>query len=147
MRSGPRAFAGETTADTLTAILTKDAEDLSRPGFAVPAGLERIVRRCLEKDPEERFQSAKHVAFALEAEPGPSRQGARPSGRRASSPRLASWRPPGRHGLCFGLRVQPGGKEDRAQNPAPVLTPDGEAYAYTYFRGLQDLYLVEGLRY
>jgi hypothetical protein len=43
--------------------------------------------------------------------------------------------------------VQPGGKEDRAQNPAPVLTPDGEAYAYTYFRGLQDLYLVEGLRY
>jgi dipeptidyl aminopeptidase/acylaminoacyl peptidase len=65
--SGRRAFAGETTADTLTAILTKDPEDLSRPGLAVPASLERIVRRCLEKDPEERFQSARDVAFALGA--------------------------------------------------------------------------------
>ncbi len=75
MLSGRRAFSGDTPADTMTAILTKDPEDLSRPGLAVPASLERIVRRCLEKDPEERFQSAKDVAFALEAESGTSRPG------------------------------------------------------------------------
>jgi hypothetical protein len=68
MLSGRRAFQGETTADTLTAILTKSPEELSRPGLALPPGLERIVLRCLEKDPEERFQSARDVAFALEAE-------------------------------------------------------------------------------
>jgi len=38
----------------------------------VPPGLERVMRRCLEKDPEERFQSARDVAFALEALSGPS---------------------------------------------------------------------------
>jgi len=70
MLSGHRAFSGETAADTLTAILTKDPEELSRPGLEVPQSLERIVRRCLEKDLTERFQSAKDVAFALEAEGG-----------------------------------------------------------------------------
>jgi hypothetical protein len=73
MLSGRRAFAGETTADLMTAILTKDPDDLSRPGLSVPPNLERIVRRCLEKDPEQRFQSARDVAFALEAESGASR--------------------------------------------------------------------------
>ena len=68
--SGRRAFTGDTAADTMTSILTKDPEDLSRPGRVVPASLDRIVRRCLEKDPAERFQSAKDVAFALEAESG-----------------------------------------------------------------------------
>ena len=73
MLSGRRAFVGDTPADTMTAILTKDPEELSRPGLDVPGGLERIVHRCLEKDPAERFQSAKDVAFALEAESGSSR--------------------------------------------------------------------------
>jgi hypothetical protein len=79
MLSGRRAFVGDTPADTMTAILTKDPEDLSRPGLEVPASLERIVRRCLEKDPAERFQSAKDVAFALEAESGTSRPGVQPA--------------------------------------------------------------------
>ena len=75
MLSGHRAFTGGTAADTMTAILTKEPEDLSRPGLEISQGLERIVRRCLEKDPAERFQSAKDVAFALEAESGNSRSG------------------------------------------------------------------------
>jgi hypothetical protein len=73
MLSGRRAFTGDTAADTMTAILTRDPEELSRPGLEIPQSLERIVRRCLEKDPAERFQSAKDVAFALEAESGTSR--------------------------------------------------------------------------
>ena len=75
MLSGERAFTGETTADTLTAVLTKDPGEMSRPGRPVPIALDRLVRRCLEKDPDERFQSARDVAFALEAESGASRSG------------------------------------------------------------------------
>jgi hypothetical protein len=48
-------------------------------GEAVPPALERVVRRCLEKDPEERFQSARDVAFALEALAGTSGTAAGPA--------------------------------------------------------------------
>jgi hypothetical protein len=75
MLTGERAFRAETTADTLTAILTKDPKDTARPGHPVPPALDRLVRRCLEKDPEERFQSARDVAFALDVESGSSRSG------------------------------------------------------------------------
>jgi serine/threonine protein kinase len=70
MLAGRRAFARPSAVETLNAILNEDPEDLSRPGLEIPRSLERIVRRCLEKDPAERFQSAKDVAFALEAEWG-----------------------------------------------------------------------------
>jgi len=49
----------------MTAILKEDPPELSKPD--APPALERVVRRCLEKRPEERFQSARDVAFALEA--------------------------------------------------------------------------------
>jgi WD40 repeat protein len=66
MLSGRRAFRGDTAIDTLTAILTKEPEELTRPGRSVPPGLERILRRCLNKDPAERFQGAHDLALALE---------------------------------------------------------------------------------
>ena len=65
MLSGKRAFTGGTTAEVMTAILEEDPPELSKPD--APPALERVVRRCLEKRPEERFQSARDVAFALEA--------------------------------------------------------------------------------
>ena len=67
MLSGQRAFRGETAADTITAILTKEPPDLSRTNHEIHPGLDRIVRHCLEKNPEERFESARDVAFDLEA--------------------------------------------------------------------------------
>jgi hypothetical protein len=67
MISGRRPFHADTPPETLTAILKKDPPDLTSPFGPVPPGLERIVRRCLEKEPEDRFQSARDVAFALEA--------------------------------------------------------------------------------
>jgi Tol biopolymer transport system component len=72
MLSGRRAFRGETAADTDAAILKQEAPEIVGGDGPVPPGLERVVRRCLEKDPEERFQSARDVAFALEALTGPS---------------------------------------------------------------------------
>jgi serine/threonine protein kinase len=65
MLSGKRAFGGDTPAETLAAILRSDPPEIETGG--VPPGLERVVRRCLEKDPGERFQAARDVAFALEA--------------------------------------------------------------------------------
>ena len=66
MLSGERAFKGETAADTMTAILTKDPPDLDTTRLSISPGLDRIVRRCLEKSPDLRFQSANDLAFALE---------------------------------------------------------------------------------
>jgi Tol biopolymer transport system component len=67
MLSGQRAFQGETAADTITAILTKEPPDLSVTNRDVHPGLDRIIRHALEKNPEERFQSARDIAFDLEA--------------------------------------------------------------------------------
>ena len=66
MINGVRAFKAETAADTMTAILTKDPPDLDTAKVSVSPGLDRIVRRCLEKMPDLRFQSANDLAFALE---------------------------------------------------------------------------------
>jgi Tol biopolymer transport system component len=67
MLSGRRAFAGDTAADTMSAILREDPPDLSVTNQSVPPGLDRIVRHCMEKDPERRFQSARDLAFDLES--------------------------------------------------------------------------------
>jgi eukaryotic-like serine/threonine-protein kinase len=67
MISGKRAFRRETAAETMTAILKEDPPELNELVHPVSPGLERMIRRCLEKQPEQRFQSAKDLAFALEA--------------------------------------------------------------------------------
>jgi eukaryotic-like serine/threonine-protein kinase len=66
MITGRRAFHRDTTADTMSAILKEDPVDPSSTNKGVPAALERIIRHCLEKNPEERFQSARDLAFDLE---------------------------------------------------------------------------------
>jgi len=76
MLSGRRAFQGDTAADTITAILTKEPPDLSQTNREIHPGLDRIIRHCLEKNPEERFQSARDLAFDLEALSGVSATGA-----------------------------------------------------------------------
>jgi Tol biopolymer transport system component len=65
--SGRPPFARPTPADTMAAVLSDDPPDLAALTVPPPPGLDRIVRRCLEKRPAMRFQSARDVAFALEA--------------------------------------------------------------------------------
>ncbi len=72
MLSGKRAFHGDSAADTMSAILKEDPPDLSVTNQAISPGLERIVRHCLEKNPEQRFHSAHDLAFDLEALSGTS---------------------------------------------------------------------------
>ena len=69
MLSGEQAFQGESVADAISAVLTEHPPELGTVGVAVPPTLERIVSRCLEKRPGERFQSARDLAFALEGAP------------------------------------------------------------------------------
>ena len=66
MLAGRRPFARGSKVETLNAILTETPPDLAGLHSLVPLALDRIVRHCLEKDPAQRFQSARDVAFALE---------------------------------------------------------------------------------
>ena len=65
--SGVRAFSRETAPETMAAILNLDPPDLSAAAAALPPGLVRIVSRCLEKNPSDRFQTASDLAFALDS--------------------------------------------------------------------------------
>jgi serine/threonine protein kinase len=67
MLSGKRAFHGDSSADTMSAILKEDPPDLAETNRNVSPALERIVRHCLEKNPAERFHSARDVGFNLQA--------------------------------------------------------------------------------
>ncbi len=67
MISGSRAFHRDSAAETMSAILREDPPDLSATNKNVAPGLDRVVRHCLEKNPEERFHSAHDLAFDLEA--------------------------------------------------------------------------------
>jgi serine/threonine protein kinase len=67
MLSGKRAFKRDSGVETMNAILKEDPEELGSSGTTTAPGLERIIRRCLEKEPKQRFQSASDVGFAIEA--------------------------------------------------------------------------------
>jgi serine/threonine protein kinase/Tol biopolymer transport system component len=67
MLSGKRAFRGESSAETMSAILREDPRELSETQKTINPALERVVQHCLEKNPEERFHSASDLAFAIQA--------------------------------------------------------------------------------
>ena len=65
MLSGKRAFQGDSSVEIMSAILKQDPRELTLSTPAVPPSLDRIVRHCLEKNPEERFQAAPDIGFTL----------------------------------------------------------------------------------
>jgi serine/threonine protein kinase len=67
MLAGQRPFSGDSAVETMNAILSSDPPELSAGGRALPPALGRLVAHCLEKNPEERFQSARDLAFQLGA--------------------------------------------------------------------------------
>ncbi len=93
MLTGKRAFQKPTSAETMTAILNEDPPSISQLAPGLPPALPRVVQRCLEKDPEQRFHSASDLAFALEALSDSSGTGAtavaRPATRRVWLPTAA----------------------------------------------------------
>ncbi len=67
MLAGRPAFGRETATESMTAILKEDPPEVAGAGAGPSPALQRIVQHCLEKKPGERFQSARDIAFALEA--------------------------------------------------------------------------------
>ena len=67
MLCGQRPFSGESAVEVMNSILTQDPRDLTETNHKISPVLASMVRRCLEKKPEQRFQSASDLSFALEA--------------------------------------------------------------------------------
>jgi len=78
MLAGRRAFEARTGVETMHAILNLDPPEFAGEQAKLPPAVTTIVRRCLEKRPEQRFQSAADLAFALRSIPGVSVTGMQP---------------------------------------------------------------------
>jgi Tol biopolymer transport system component len=160
MLTGRRTFERESAAETLAAIIREEPEALAAARPEVPPALERIVTHCLEKSPEERFQSARDLAFDLQslqdlsAPSRPGRVAARGSRARLlgaalafvlaalgfAAGRLSQGKAPGaaREATSFSLVTdQPGVESD------PALAPDGKSVVYVAeVNGQYDLFLL-----
>jgi Tol biopolymer transport system component len=160
MLTGKRAFERGSAAETLAAIIREEPEPLPATLPEVPPALERIVSHCLEKSPDERFQSARDLAFdlqnlsSLSAAPGPARGVSRGARTRLLGAALAlivaaagflagrySGREPrgtkpGQVGFSL-ITDQPGVESD------PALSPDGKSVVYVAeLNGQNDLFLL-----
>jgi serine/threonine protein kinase len=127
MITGTRAFTSETSMGTLHAILTQDP-DLERA--EIPTGLRELLRYCLAKQSEFRFQNAQDLAYTLQAL-------GRPAGPIPQEPPQPSWRPRwvllpaaffvGIAGMAMGLHAW------LISSKLPVFTPlsprGGQVYA------------------
>jgi serine/threonine protein kinase len=93
MLTGRRAFKRSTSAETMSAILNEDPAGVSQITQTVPPALQRVVYRCLEKNPAQRFQSASDLAFALESLSESGSTGAYSAGKPAPGKvrRLLPW--------------------------------------------------------
>jgi eukaryotic-like serine/threonine-protein kinase len=158
MLSGEHPFRSTSPADTMSAILRQDPPELATANASVTPGLERVIRHCLEKSPEQRFQSARDLAFQLEMLSSPS--GTMPT---VESP-MISTRNKAAIGIAAALLVAGltggwllGSRASTAKTPqirftqltyddgvelAPSISPDGQTFVFTRGAGAaSDIYL------
>jgi len=127
MLSGQRAFKRDTSAETMTAILREEPPELTGTNPAIAPGLERIVHRCLEKEPSQRFQSASDLGFAIEALSGTTKSAPVP----AAALRSVRWRTAAFAGLVPVALIA--GWLARSATLAPKASPT--FHQITYRRG------------
>ncbi|HKI27157.1 MAG TPA: protein kinase [Candidatus Sulfotelmatobacter sp.] len=90
--TGQRAFRGETEVDTMSAVLREEPPEANLERAAIPLGYRDIVKHCVEKEPENRFQSTHDLAFALQTISGSSSSGqARFLSPKPQTHRLLPW--------------------------------------------------------
>jgi serine/threonine protein kinase len=128
MLSGKRAFHGDTAADTMSAILKEDPPDLNETNRNISPALERVVQHCLEKNPEQRFHSARDVAFDLETLSNQSGTGSRL--RAVTDQRRSYWK---QAAGALIILLALAGTYYAARNNAPVSTP--HFHQLTFQRG------------
>jgi len=126
MVTGRRAFARATAADTMAAILTEEPPDPSGIHQAVLLPLSRVIAHCLEKQPEERFESARDLAFELRAilaDTGPAKPATITTStrrRRVVGLALAAVTVLVAAGVLV-LRLKPAGQSARAAKPPKIV--------------------------
>jgi len=130
MLSGNRAFAGPTAADAMSAVLTAEAPPLESLAPAVPPTLDRIVRRCLEKRPEHRFQSARDLAFALETLAGTGSSGSAVVPPATVRPRLRAAVPAVAGVLVLAAGIATGAWLTRGASPGTAVAPPMAAFSF-----------------
>ena len=147
MLSGQRAFHRSTGADTASAILKEEPADLLAAGRNIPMTLDRIVRHCLEKNPEERFQSARDLAFHLESMSTVSDSGVAAQAFQTKAPSRLGWILAGLAiAILGGLAFFWWSRSSAASGPAsisflrlsdfagiedtPAFSPDGKSVAF-----------------
>ncbi len=91
MLSGKRAFTGGSSVETMHAILNDDPPEIDITAARIPPGLERIVGHCMEKNPADRFQSARDLTFALAALSGSESSLALPAQKAQPDRKLRYW--------------------------------------------------------
>jgi len=142
--SGQRAFVGQSSADRASAILKDDPQDLRATGRNIPVALDLIVRHCLEKDPEGRFQSARDLAFHLETALSDSESRAAAIQRKRAVPigwliaGLAILAAVGAAAWWYRGRLQPEQKQVSflrltdfsGLEESPAFSPDGKSVAF-----------------
>jgi eukaryotic-like serine/threonine-protein kinase len=152
MVTGRRAFEGKSQLSVMTAILEKDPEPVSLLVPASPAVLDHVVKTCLEKNPEERFQTAQDVKLQLQwiAEGGGTQAGSKaPEGIRpwlswavtgvaivlAAMATGAYWKVASRPGVVIRSSIlPPAGTSFVTMVPASgpvVISPDGSRLAFS----------------
>jgi hypothetical protein len=121
MVTGQRAFQRDTAADTMSAILREDPPELSGTRPDLSPALDRIIRHCLEKEPNERFQTARDVAFALTSLSGSGtsvQSGAQPV---QDAPRKRAWLMPALVAIAAAVVAGAGGLVlGKSMAPPPV---------------------------
>ncbi len=103
MLTAKRAFKGETDVDTMMAVLKEDPPEMALERQSIPPAFEQIVQHCLEKEPGNRFQSARDLNFALSTVSDVTSKKFPPL--RPSRPLLRKWLP----GLAAVLLLAVGG--------------------------------------
>ena len=151
MVTGHRAFQADSPLSTLTAVLREEPKPISTLSGDVPLELERVITRCLRKDPDRRWQSMADVKVALrelkeESDSGPLPvDRSRPApGARGQPPRRWHWSSPRERSGCRVARSQPKARQpassvhshspDGVPGPraATIVLPDGNSVAFSW---------------
>src|SRR6202795_5164998 len=91
MLTGRRAFRGETEVDKITAVLREDPPEANLEQASIPVSFQQVIRHCLEKEPANRFQYARDLAFALDTLANASGGRGMRSGRSRRVTRVVPW--------------------------------------------------------
>ncbi|HVS88108.1 MAG TPA: protein kinase [Candidatus Acidoferrum sp.] len=166
MVTGRRAFPGKSQLSVASAILEKEPEPISALQPMTPPALERTVKRCLAKEPDDRWQTARDLELELKwiaeggsqvtSAPTAAAKGIRARWRGAllwgvvslflaAITGLAIWNlkpSPPRPVSRFVIALPPGQRLAKLDQPAMALSPDGNHLAYVAIQGgTQQLYL------